>query len=426
MKRMCEPILYLILSILLIFEPIVLAKEETKKEVIIKKVDIIQSWLTFKKIYKTIINETNDKGLGKYYDNNIIILDEFIHNSQDIKISYNNLDYLKNFFDKAVKSISQYLPINLSQIDVASENLPGLFIKQIMGLIAPFFTIVGGGIFLISMSILTFIAVPSIPFMLVLALIAGVIGLILGIIIGIPAALVIGLISLTGSSSDQSTKATAFTGNLISISKLNEGISIYNDLFNTEYKYTSQDCITTAAQPIITVIGNFVNQIINWVTNIINIGLQSGAFGDMLLTFGGSTIFVPIVLIFAALFVGFIIVSLFASPFLLPIVFTIALGISIAGIGLALFNSSNKTLSSNYKTYYDVIALSITKIKGDPLKNLDIIAKDILDFSEDIFGESSASYINKLKSIILSYDLKTENGIKEATFEILDFIPQIR
>jgi hypothetical protein len=430
MKRRSELIIFMILSLLLVIEPIVFAKEEVENNIIIKKDDIMKFWQTFDRIYKLIIDETSKVGLGKDYNDSIVIIDKLIENSKDTEISYDNVYYLKDFLKKANKSISQYLPVDVSQIDVASENLPGLFINQIMGLIAPFFTTVGGGISIISVSILIFLAVPSIPLMLVLALTAGIIGLVLGVLIGIPVALIFGLISLfslSGGGKDNSIKSTAFMANNIEIYKLLEKYPLDRNLLYTDYKRINQDCVTTILEPFINTIGEFIDYIFNMFTETITNGIQSGVLGDTLLIFGAVTIGMPVLLIFGALIIGLIIIAALSSPFFLPIILFVAVGFAIAGIGFALFDASKGPLSvEDNSTYYDIIKRILANIEENPSKHLDSIVKGVLTFSKNIFGVRSYAYFDKLESIILSSNLKTEDGIKEATFKILEFIPQIR
>lgn len=429
MKRKAELLLFVILSLLLVIEPVALANEKAENNVIIKKDNIKKFWLNLENLYESIINETSKNGLGIINDDKLVMINRFIQSSKDLTIPYENIYYLQNFFKKADKSISEYLPIDVSQIDIASENLPGLFIKQIMGLIAPFFTTVGEGISLLSVSILTFLAVPFIPLMLVVALIVGIIGLILGVVIGIPVALIVGLIGLLSLSGggDNSTKSTAFMANNIEIYKLLKKYPLDSNLLYTDYKIVSQDNLTKIFTPIMATIGKFFDQIMSTLTGTVNSAIKSGVLKNMFLAFSVTLIGVPVVLIFAALVVTFIIVATLSSPFFLPIILFIAIGFAIAAIGFTLFSESKNSLSIEKSlTYYDVIAKSVASAGENPLKNLDIIVKNILSFSRKIFKKKSYMYFDKLESIILTYDLKTDDGIKKATDEVLEFIPQIR
>jgi len=135
-------------------------------------------------------------------------------------------------------------------------------------------------------------------------------------------------------------------------------------------------------------------------------------------------------LIFALIGVALSLVLL--SPLILPllpvILLFVALGLAVGGIGFLMFNRSLTPagFDSVNMTFYDVINKSLESIEGDPLMHIDIIVRDVLNFAKQSFGKDSYAYVDKLENIVLSADLKTTDGIKEATDGILEFIPLIQ
>lgn len=448
MKKLAELLIFLILSALFILEPAVFAKEEAKRDVIIKKENIKKFWLNFSNFYKSIMNEAEKNGVGEPYVADLSNIDKLVNNVRDIEVSDNNVNYFIDFINKAKKTIAQYPPIDVNQIDVASENLPGLFINQIMGLIAPFFTTTGGGLSLVSIAILTFIAVPTLPVIIVLALGVGVVGLLLGLVVGIPVALVYLVINFFTGLTDNTTaqKTASIDFDYRAIEALQNIDNINNYEFIPEYKLVDQfnqgnatiiANIIKAINDMLGGLGGAVGDIIGALTD--NFTAISGIIGGVFTSVLSSlSVALPVFALFAlggfAIFalIGVSLGLVLMSPLILPllpiILLFVALGLAVSSVGFLMFNTSMTPMSidSVGVTFYDVVNKSVASIKGDAFMHLDIIIQDILDFAKETFGRDSSKYFDELEKIMLSNDLRTAGGIKEATFEILDFIPQIR
>ena len=446
MKRLCDILLLITLSILFVLEPVVFANEEIKGNIVIDKEDVEKYWLNFKNLYKSILIESQEKGIGIQNKNGLSSIDKLIGSAKNVEISHDSINYLMQFINNAKKAINQYPPIDVSQIDVASENLPGLFINQILGLIAPFFTTSGGGLSLMAVAILAFLAIPSLPVLIVLALGVGIVGLILGIVVGLPVALVfLVVIFFSGLADNSAAQETAsFTFDYKAIDSLSKIDSINNYKFYPEHKEVNQllsvgniTAFIEAINKLIGDLGGAFGDIIGALTD--NFTLIVGVINNVLST-GLSTLSVtlPVFALFAiggfAIFaligagLGLILMAPLILPLLPIVLLFVALGLAISGVGFLMFNMSMTPMSidSGGVTFYDVVNKSVASIKGDASKHLDIITRNIIAFAKETFGNDSYRYFDELEERILTSDLKTEDGIKEATFKILEFIPQIR
>jgi hypothetical protein len=447
MKRLTDGLLFIIFSALLIFEPVVYAKQEMKKDVVIEKENIQHFLLDYRKLCSTILNELEGKGIGLEPDSALQNIDRLITSARDVELSGSNIDYLLDFIRGAEKAISQYPPIDISQIDISSENLPGLFINQVLGLLAPFFTSAGGALSLVGAAIITFITVPLIPLMIVLALGVGIVGLLLGVLFGLPVALVyLAITFLSGLGGDNETSqqpaSISFDYRAAQSLKQLEGIDNYN--FMPPYKSTNQ---LLSAENVTSFIGAFSglpSAIIDSLITVMqvitdNMSIITGFLGNIISTSLISLMdAIPIFSIFAI--GGFLIFALIGvalsvvllSPLILllsPVILLfVALGLAIGGVGFLMFNRSLTPMSfdSVNMTFYDVINKSVASIKGDPLKHVDIIVRDILEFAKEAFGKDSYAYFDNLENSVLSVDLRTIDGIKKATDRILEFIPLIK
>jgi hypothetical protein len=446
MKRLCDILLLITLSILFVLEPVVFANEEIKGNIVIDKEDVEKYWLNFKNLYKSILIESQEKGIGIQNKNGLLSIDKLIGSAKNVEVSHDSINYLMQFINNAKKAINQYPPIDVSQIDVASENLPGLFINQILGLIAPFFTTSGGGLSLMAVAILAFLAIPSLPVLIVLALGVGIVGLILGIVVGLPVALVfLVVIFFSGLADNSAAQETAsFTFDYKAIDSLSKIDSINNYKFYPEHKEVNQllsvgniTAFIEAINKLIGDLGGAFGDIIGALTD--NFTLIVGVINNVLST-GLSTLSVtlPVFALFAiggfAIFaligagLGLILMAPLILPLLPIVLLFVALGLAISGVGFLMFNMSMTPMSidSGGVTFYDVVNKSVASIKGDASKHLDIITRNIIAFAKETFGNDSYRYFDELEERILTSDLKTEDGIKEATFKILEFIPQIR
>ena len=446
MKRLCDILLLITLSILFVLEPVVFANEEIKGNIVIDKEDVEKYWLNFKNLYKSILIESQEKGIGIQNKNGLSSIDKLIGSAKNVEISHDSINYLMQFINNAKKAINQYPPIDVSQIDVASENLPGLFINQILGLIAPFFTTSGGGLSLMAVAILAFLAIPSLPVLIILALGVGIVGLILGIVVGLPVALVFLVVIFFSGLADNSTaqETASFSFDYKAIESFHRIENINNYEFYPVYKSVDQiDCgtsianIITAINLLIGDLGGAFGDIIGALTD--NFTLIVGVINNVLST-GLSTLSVtlPVFALFAiggfAIFaligagLGLILMAPLILPLLPIVLLFVALGLAISGVGFLMFNMSMTPMSidSGGVTFYDVVNKSVASIKGDASKHLDIITRNIIAFAKETFGNDSYRYFDELEERILTSDLKTEDGIKEATFKILEFIPQIR
>lgn len=446
MKRLCDILLLITLSILFVLEPVVFANEEIKGNIVIDKEDVEKYWLNFKNLYKSILIESQEKGIGIQNKNGLLSIDKLIGSAKNVEVSHDSINYLMQFINNAKKAINQYPPIDVSQIDVASENLPGLFINQILGLIAPFFTTSGGGLSLMAVAILAFLAIPSLPVLIILALGVGIVGLILGIVVGLPVALVfLVVIFFSGLADNSAAQETAsFTFDYKAIDSLSKIDSINNYKFYPEHKEVNQllsvgniTAFIEAINKLIGDLGGAFGDIIGALTD--NFTLIVGVINNVLST-GLSTLSVtlPVFALFAiggfAIFaligagLGLILMAPLILPLLPIVLLFVALGLAISGVGFLMFNMSMTPMSidSGGVTFYDVVNKSVASIKGDASKHLDIITRNIIAFAKETFGNDSYRYFDELEERILTSDLKTEDGIKEATFKILEFIPQIR
>ena len=446
MKRLCDILLLITLSILFVLEPVVFANEEIKGNIVIDKEDVEKYWLNFKNLYKSILIESQEKGIGIQNKNGLLSIDKLIGSAKNVEVSHDSINYLMQFINNAKKAINQYPPIDVSQIDVASENLPGLFINQILGLIAPFFTTSGGGLSLMAVAILAFLAIPSLPVLIVLAIGVGIVGLILGIVVGLPVALVfLVVIFFSGLADNSAAQETAsFTFDYKAIDSLSKIDSINNYKFYPEHKEVNQllsvgniTAFIEAINKLIGDLGGAFGDIIGALTD--NFTLIVGVINNVLST-GLSTLSVtlPVFALFAiggfAIFaligagLGLILMAPLILPLLPIVLLFVALGLAISGVGFLMFNMSMTPMSidSGGVTFYDVVNKSVASIKGDASKHLDIITRNIIAFAKETFGNDSYRYFDELEERILTSDLKTEDGIKEATFKILEFIPQIR
>ena len=446
MKRLCDILLLITLSILFVLEPVVFANEEIKGNIVIDKEDVEKYWLNFKNLYKSILIESQEKGIGIQNKNGLLSIDKLIGSAKNVEVSHDSINYLMQFINNAKKAINQYPPIDVSQIDVASENLPGLFINQILGLIAPFFTTSGGGLSLMAVAILAFLAIPSLPVLIILALGVGIVGLILGIVVGLPVALVfLVVIFFSGLADNSAAQETAsFTFDYKAIDSLSKIDSINNYKFYPEHKEVNQllsvgniTAFIEAINKLIGDLGGAFGDIIGALTD--NFTLIVGVINNVLST-GLSTLSVtlPVFALFAiggfAIFaligagLGLILMAPLILPLLPIVLLFVALGLAISGVGFLMFNMSMTPMSidSGGVTFYDVVNKSVASIKGDASKHLDIITRNIIAFAKETFGNDSYRYFDELEERILTSDLTTEDGIKEATFKILEFIPQIR
>lgn len=460
MKRLRDGLLFIIFSALLICEPVVYANEELNNSgVVIEKENIQQFFLDYKKLYSTILNELQGGGIGTKGESGLQNIDKLINSARDVKVSESNIDYLTDFIERAKKAVAQYPPIDVSQIDIASENLPGLFINQMLGLLAPFFTTTGGALSLVGIAIITFITVPLMPIMLILALGVGIVGLLLGVIFGLPVALFyIVTTFLSGFVSDNATaqEPASISVDYRAVQSLEEIEAIDNYDFIPSYKLTNQllagllppvDCVTSfigAFAGIADVIVGIIPELTQFISD--NMSIITGALSSLsglllnVISVSVSALITaaPIFLIFAL--GGFLIFALIGvalslvllSPLILPllpvILLFVALGLAVGGIGFLMFNRSLTPagFDSVNMTFYDVINKSLESIEGDPLMHIDIIVRDVLNFAKQSFGKDSYAYVDKLENIVLSADLKTTDGIKEATDGILEFIPLIQ
>ena len=452
MKRLAECLILMILSILFILEPIAFANSENTDNVVIHKEDIKQYWLNYNELYKSILNEAADKGIGNYNNDSLTNINDLVKNARDVEISYDNINYLRQFVNKASKAVAQYPPIDVSQIDIASENLAGLFINQLLGLLAPFFTSTGGAISIIGMAILTLAAIPALPVIVVLALGAGIVGLLLGVVVGLPVALAyLAFNFLTGGGDNATAETASFSAATYNARDVEIDINrIDNYAFLPATKALNQDNNTgqgNAGEVVAGLIGS-INDLLGGLTgsigNIISIiidnftlitGIVSNITSSIL---ESVSVAIPIFAIFAVAgliifaLIGVLLALIILSPILLPalplVLLFVALGLAIGGVGFFMFNRSLTPMSfdSVNMTFYDVINKSVASIKGDPLKHVDIIVRDILEFAKEAFGKDSYAYFDNLENSVLSVDLRTIDGIKKATDRILEFIPLIK
>jgi hypothetical protein len=135
------------------------------------------------------------------------------------------------------------------------------------------------------------------------------------------------------------------------------------------------------------------------------VGAASGALFGLGLAAAEQLLFIPAIILMAA--IGLVIGGLVFPAGDAALAF---LGGSSGTSGMSLFSIVDESINAN---------------GGKFVNNIEDVTKDVLKFAQKTYGPESFKMINALESVIDTSDLKTPEGINNATLRVLELIPSI-
>ena len=457
MRRLAEYLIWILLSALLVYEPVAFAAQSTGDEVLLRmsKKEVASFYNKLGSQLKEIIKNSEKFGfkmpsseyIDQYIQKFFTFNDGLTVRSSDvekllmnIKVSYQNF-----------KNIGQYPPIDVSQIDIASENLLGIFMNQVLGLFSSILNAAGGFGTMVGLAVALGGIVLSTPILIVFALVAGIIGGVLGLLVGLPLGLlglIVGpIVSLVLNLGDDNGDGDNGDGDIESDKSSSSLFSDAVVLIPPQYDYFGLSKVTQqedngegedgedggdGESPIIPIgegilgmlqglldsIMPYIQQLIGAIVPYIPVAVIGGLVGLLLpvIILGGGILF------FGVLLGGIITLPLWILLF--PVIFLFGgIGLAFVSIASSLFNMSLREPASYNvnKTLTEVVNNSFANLKGPFEKHIDKVAKDVISFGKELLGPDSEPYIDELNYIIDSSDLKSPQGIIDATQRILDF-----